>query len=722
MNKFFYHYRNVLNRALALSLPAILAFNSTQAQCVAPSVGCAGNDRSNSFRNATTPSTIEYDNVVSLFHSTLVRQADGRMLVWGDKTSRTGTNVLAPQEVNTTNYPGLSGEILKFAGGSEINLNSHHFVLTTNGLYFWGTDHWGIGTGTSFQKLTIDGQTNGLPAGVSPGDVKMLFGTNRMLGLVTCSGAAYTLVAATNTNTASAYGNGLAYSTANNSVWHRVMTDATNTLDNVVALRGNGRMNFVALTSAGTLYTWGQSTYLGNNNTYAVRNYATGMTLPSGIVPKMIGMTAGDAINTSTYYVLTTNGSVYALGYNGERQLGDFTTTTSNEWVQVKKSSAANDYLENVVWISPNEHDQGYTNTGSVSVLTADAKLYAWGGNNRTMLGGSTSNASINPTTNLGGLTNTDSIIAVETGGHTSIIVKKCSNFFGYVGHKTGGSMGDGTSTDADIPNYSFSTSQLDICGASTAAATLFPVSGATVGNTYNMNAAPAGGTFSVLSGPATINASTGAITINGAGTVQVRYEVTSGDCPSSTEVSFIASVPTPVTLESFTVSRARNGIVLDWVINKEINNKGFEIQKSSDAENWHTIGFVKSQSENGNNIGRLYYSYTDEQPFTGKNYYRLKQVDRDGSSDYSPVRLITYGEKGQINLFPNPVKENLYIDGLDKNDIVKIYDPSGRVVFEYIAMLYAAEISMNNLPKGIYYLEISSDGKTKLKSKIVKE
>lgn len=720
--KKYYNRKNLLNTAWAITLPAILAFNSAQAQCVAPSVGCPGNDRSNSFQNATTPNTIEYDNVISLFHSTLVRQADGRMLVWGDKISRTGTNVLAPQEVNATNYPGLSGEILKFAAGSEINTNSHHFILTTNGLYFWGTDPWSIGTGTSFQKLTIDGQTNGLPDGVTPADVKMLFGTNRMLGLVTCSGAAYTLVAATNTNTASAYGNGLAYATANNRVWHRVMTDATNSLDNVVALRGNGRMNFMALTGTGAVYTWGQSTYLGDNNTYAVRNYATQMTLPSGITPKMIGMTASDVINTSTYYVLATNGSLYALGFNGQRQLGDFATTNSNEWVQVKRSAAANDYLDNVVWISPNEHDMGYTNTGAISVLTTDAKLYAWGGNNRQMLGGGTSNASINPTTNLGGLTNTDSIIAVETGGHTSIVVKKCSNYFGYVGHKTGGSMGDGTSTDADIPNYSFSTSQLDICGASTEAATLFPVSDATVGNTYNMSAAPAGGTFTVLSGPATINAGTGAITINGAGTIQVRYEVTSGDCPSSTQVSFLSSVPTPVTLASFNVNRAKNGIVLDWVINKEINNKGFEIQKSDDAENWNTIGFVKSQSENGNNIGRLYYSYTDEQPFTGKNYYRLKQVDMDGRSDYSPVRQLSYGEKGQISLFPNPVKENLYIDGLEKNDVVKIYDPSGRIVFEYSAMLYAAEISVNHLPKGVYYLEISSDGKAKLKSKIVKE
>lgn len=721
MNK-IYKYTLLGSKALLIAAPAILTFNVLHAQCVAPSVGCAGNDRSNSFMNATTPNSIEYDNVVSLFHSTMVRQADGRVLVWGDKISAGGSNVLAPQEINAANYTGLSGEILKFAAGSEINTNSHHFILTTNGLYFWGTDHWGIGTGTSFQKLAIGGENNGLPTGVVPADVKMLFGTNRMLGLVTCSGEAYTLVAATNTNTASAYGDGTTYAVANNKVWHRVKKDASTNLDNVVAIRGNGRMNFMALTSTGEVYTWGQSNYLGNNNTYAVRNYATQMTLPSGITPKMIGMTASDAINTSAHYLLATNGNLYALGYNSERQLGNFTTTASNNWVQVKKSAAANDYLDNVVWISPNEHDLGYTNTGAVSAITADAKLYAWGGNNRQMIGGGTGNNNINPTTNLGGLTSSDSIIAVETGGHTSIVVKKCSNYFGYVGHKTGGSMGDGTSTDADIPSYSFTTSQLDICGASTAAATLFPLTNAAVGHTYNMTAAPAGGTFAVQSGAATINASTGAITINGAGNIQVKYEVTSGDCPSSTQVSFTASVPTPVTMESFNASRAKAGVVLDWIVNKESNNKGFEIQRSGDATSWTSIGFVTSQAENGTHTGRLYYTYTDDQPLTGKNFYRLKQTDRDGMFDYSLIRQITIGEKGELSLFPNPVKENLYIDGLNKNDVVKIYDPSGRVVFEYLALLYSAEISMRNLPKGFYYLEIVSADSTTVRKKIIKE
>lgn len=717
-----YHSTRFLSHRLGLAVLATAGFLTANAQCVAPSVGCVGNDRNNSFIGSTTPGTIEYDNVVSLFHSTLARQADGRVLVWGERISNTAGNVLTPQEVNATNYPGLSGEILKFAAGSQTNASSQHFVLTTNGLYFWGTDSWGVGnTGVALQKLTIGGQTNGLPAGVAPADVKMLFGSARILGLVTCSGDVYTLVAGVVTADAAAYGDGLALSAANNAVWHQVKINATTNLTNVVALRGNGRFNFVALTSTGQLYTWGKSTFLGNNTTFATRNFATLMTLPAGITPKMIGMATINTDNTSSYYLLATNGNLYSLGNNAQRQLGDFTVDTRNEWVRVKKSAAANDFLANVRWISPNEHDLGIANTAGVNAITADTLLYAWGGNSRTMLGGPAANTTIDPITNVGGLTASDKIIAVETGGHTTMAIRRCSSTFGYVGHKSGGSMADGTAADVDIPNYSFSTSQMNVCGASTSAATLFPVSNATVGNTYNMIAAPSGGTFTVLSGPAVINAGTGAITITGVGTIQVQYQVTTGICPSSSQVSFTSSLPVPIKLEAFNVSKTKNGVVLDWITSKEANSRGFEIERSTDAKEWNLLTFVPSQSENGNSIGRLHYSYTDENPVNGKNYYRLKQVDYDGIFEYSATKMVAYGTQDEISIYPNPAKDNIQIDGLKADDKVRIFDPAGRVVFEYTAVLSSAEVSIRSLPKGIYYIEVVSENKIITREKLVK-
>ncbi|OJV49208.1 MAG: hypothetical protein BGO40_13945 [Chryseobacterium sp. 39-10] len=105
----------------------------------------SGDCNPNTYVNSVDPNTIEYDNMVSVFHSTIVRESSGLVKVWGQGIAQNGSgtngNVAPPQELNGTNYGTgtnqLSGTILKFAGGS--NTNSQQFaVLTTNGLYVWG--------------------------------------------------------------------------------------------------------------------------------------------------------------------------------------------------------------------------------------------------------------------------------------------------------------------------------------------------------------------------------------------------------------------------------------------------------------------------------------------------------------------------------------------------------------------------------------------------------
>lgn len=447
---------------------------------VLPSYCVTGDCNPNTFLNTSDPNTIEYDNMVSTFHSTMMRDADtGELMVWGEDMANNGvSDILSPIEVNNTNYPALTGDILKFTAGSLNITRNQKVVLTTDGLFAWGGQGYLISTditsSTTFQKVSIgtygvNGGTpkaDGLPDGVAPADVKMLFGSYRTLALTTCTGEAWVLAQSN-----SFYGDNTPDNTTNDQLWHRVHIDATTTLNNVVAIRGNGDHALMALTDAGEVYTWGQNTFLGNGTAQAVRPFATKMTLPAGATPKMIGATRG-----VTYYVLDTNGNLYSLGINTYRQLGNFTTTNSNTWVQVQKS-VTGDYLTNVVWISPNEHDGLLTvNGGSINVLTADGRLWAWGENHNTMLGG-TGNP-INPTempgsipsTNpydIGKLNWTDTVIAVETGGHTSMTVKDNTKRYGYIGHRVNGSMGDGTSVDATETEYNFAgTPEINLCGA----------------------------------------------------------------------------------------------------------------------------------------------------------------------------------------------------------------------------------------------------------------
>ena len=440
-----------------------------------------GNCNPNTYVNSMDPNTLEYDNMVGLFHSSMVKEADGKIKVWGQGTQHNGTgqsgNYLVPMEVNSTNYPLLTGDVLKFAGAS--NVQTQQFaVLTTTGLFSWSNSGVLVPTALqaagSFTKLQVGTygiagtKADGLPNGVQPTDVKMMFGSNNVLAVVTCTGEAWIL--STNGNL---YGDGVQDNTANDIVWHRVATaDAGNPeLTNVVAVRGtlNGLM---ALTGTGDIFTWGTSVRLGDGTAPSNRNRATKMTLPGGVIPKMIGMTRSN--NGLTNYVLTTNGDLYGLGENGSRQLGNTVASTTNSWVSITASSGTNSLGGNIVWISPQEHEGG--NYPAINVLTNNGKLWAWGGNNGNMIGGTATTlvptfmpGSITTAYNAEKLNLSDTLIAVETGGHTTLTIKQCSTKFGYVGHRTNGSMANGSTLSGNDSDYNFGeTAELSICGALT--------------------------------------------------------------------------------------------------------------------------------------------------------------------------------------------------------------------------------------------------------------
>ena len=396
-------------------------FNNVYSQCGFQAT-CPNTDYLNfGMGSNSNAATIEYDNFISSFHQTVVRTAEGSYKVWGQNVASNGTgNLLSPTEITPANFPGITGNILKAHLGSEV-FNVQGIVLTTDGLFAWGDEgavlHANLTTSSAFQKITVAGNTQGLPAGVTPLDVKMLFVTYHTIALTTCSGAVYVL-----TQVGENAGRGLTgtLNAAASTQWYQVTTSAAGNpnLTDVIAVRGNMYTMF-ALTSTGQLFTWGAETYLGNNSALAARTRATPMTLPSANPIKMIGVTRDNnnlaaggnqaQINVSSYYVLNANGNLYSLGGNTQRQLGDWTTTERRSWVQPRYTSAAGPVMNNIHWISPNEHDNMLA---SINVITADSVNYNWGDCNGEMLGrGVTTNA--NPGIP-NGISAADRILAVE--------------------------------------------------------------------------------------------------------------------------------------------------------------------------------------------------------------------------------------------------------------------------------------------------------------------
>ncbi|MGD1319582.1 RCC1 domain-containing protein [Chryseobacterium sp. 2R14A] len=444
---------------------------------------CVSGCNSNTFVYSTDPNTLEYDNLISTFHSSLAKEKDGTFKIWGEGTANDGGNLFSPTVIGAAANFVYTGTPLKVAGGSNSTTVKQFALLTTDGLYVWGSNGTigaaangaliapAIKADSNFSKISVNGKTDGLPTGVSPTDVKMMFGSYRTLAIVTCTGAAWVLSFNGNKN-----GDGTAENAANNAIWHRVKTaDPGNPdLTNVVAMRGTPNALF-ALTSTGKLYTWGNGTYINNGGAATNRTFATEVTVPAGVTPKMIGMTQSGA--AQTYYLLGTNNKLYGMGSNNQKQLGDGSTTTRTTWVQPQKitdqAGQGTGVLENIVWFSANEHDN--SSAAAINVLTTNNKLWAWGSNSGNMIGGTSGTGAYDPiympgqTTAANGLNLTDEVVAVETGGHTTVNVKKCSQYFGYVGHKTNGSMGDGSTTPPADPNpntYSYSTAILIVCGA----------------------------------------------------------------------------------------------------------------------------------------------------------------------------------------------------------------------------------------------------------------
>lgn len=466
--------KNYIKRSLSISvfLLALLGFEA-KAQTSYCVTGC----NSNTFVWSEDPNTIEYDNMVSGFHSTILKESDGTVKVWGQGASATNTRLTTPLIVSPANGFNYQGQILKVTLASEASIadsGQQFAILTTEGLYVWG------GTGklvnTTVKSTSVFGKVStsangtnsyGLPSNVNPTGVKMLFGSYGTLGIVTCTGEAWML-------STTGGKNGRGANSDAGAAWTQVQTANNTNLTNVVAMRGTFNA-MMALTSNGEVFTWGTGTYLGNNTASSNNNrYATKMTLPTGVTPKMIGMTYNRNGNNNTqgnsYYVLSTNGELYALGNNELRQLGDFTTDERRSWIRVKSTNSTTN-MSNIVWFSPNEHD--YAGHAAVSALTTNGKLWSWASNNGQMIGGGAVNGNTNATKNpifMGrNLGNDDKLIALETGGHTTMVIRQCSKKYGYIGHKVNGSMGDGSTDGDNVSDFDFiNTAEVNLCGAPT--------------------------------------------------------------------------------------------------------------------------------------------------------------------------------------------------------------------------------------------------------------
>jgi hypothetical protein len=186
-----------------------------------------------------------------------------------------------------------------------------------------------------------------------------------------------------------------------------------------------------------------------------------------------------------------------------------------------------------------------------------------------------------------------------------------------------------------------------------------------------------------------------------------------------------------PVELLAFSASINNSTVQLNWSTASELNNQGFEIERAIDeAENFVTVGFVNGK---GNSTEINYYSFSDQPELNGVNklYYRLKQVDFDGTFSYSPVVNVNYDVPTAFVLnqnYPNPFNPATRISYFVPKDgfvTLKVYDFLGRevtsLVKEYRATgSYDVVFDASDIPSGTYFYNMNADSYSETKKMIL--
>ena len=194
---------------------------------------------------------------------------------------------------------------------------------------------------------------------------------------------------------------------------------------------------------------------------------------------------------------------------------------------------------------------------------------------------------------------------------------------------------------------------------------------------------------------------------------MQLQTTYTSDDVTNNYKEVFVNVAPAvvlPVKLESFEGFGDKCTAQLKWSTSNEVNLKKFEVEVSKDG-----IGFDRAGSINPSSANAGSYQFNTTQS-SGKNYYRLKIIDKDESFTYSKVIPISTNCSDKVvKVFPNPVKAdqllNVNISGYDASVKGDLYSSTGQFVKTYVLKNGANNLSVENLAQGFYTLRVSENG-----------
>jgi len=181
-----------------------------------------------------------------------------------------------------------------------------------------------------------------------------------------------------------------------------------------------------------------------------------------------------------------------------------------------------------------------------------------------------------------------------------------------------------------------------------------------------------------------------------------------------------------PVELSSFEAATDNGKALLSWTTESETNNDYFQIERSGDGRSWQSIGRVNGE---GTSLAPTDYQFVDPSPNSGTNYYRLRQVDFDGSIHFSPIVTLNLPPalSASISVYPNPFVQEIHIAQLPQGQghwQMQLVNANGQVLHRSLidGQTPQTSIDVEDMPNGLYVLYLADEqGKVIEKKKLIK-
>jgi hypothetical protein len=184
----------------------------------------------------------------------------------------------------------------------------------------------------------------------------------------------------------------------------------------------------------------------------------------------------------------------------------------------------------------------------------------------------------------------------------------------------------------------------------------------------------------------------------------------------TNAQTSFLT--PLPVSIIDFSAKANQANIEVKWSTASEKDNSAFVVEKSIDGQVWSAIGTVKG-AKNSNVVNN--YGLVDFKAVAGVQYYRLKQIDLDGTVTYSKAIAVNFSKASSlsVNLFPNPAKDalNITTENNASGEVnIQILNSMGESVYNQVVEAGLVQtIDIASFIPGVYYVTVIAEGESKI-------